>query len=130
MTVGFVGGGGYDRGRGGGGGYDRGGRGGYSSGGGGGGGGFSGDSEMTTQQDTIFIQGLPTDIDERSLASFFGQIGIIKVRLLSPLLKYSPYICILPITGYTLSGVSMKASNVIQHGILSEFLERPKDRPT
>lgn len=83
MTVGFVGGGGYDRGRGGGGGYDRGGRGGYSSGGGGGGGGFSGDSEMTTQQDTIFIQGLPTDIDERSLASFFGQIGIIKVRLLA-----------------------------------------------
>lgn len=34
---------------------------------------------MTTQQDTIFIQGLPDNIDERSLSTFFGQIGIIKV---------------------------------------------------
>ena len=35
---------------------------------------------MTTQQDTIFVQGLPTEIDERSLEQFFGQIGVIKVN--------------------------------------------------
>lgn len=38
---------------------------------------------MTTQTDTIFIQGLPTDINEPMLAQFFGQIGLIKVRCLS-----------------------------------------------
>ena len=86
----FSGGGGYDRGSGGG--YDRGSGGGYRGGGGGGGGGYersSGgntggsygtDCDMTTQQDTIFVQGLPTEIDERSLEQFFGQIGVIKVN--------------------------------------------------
>lgn len=75
----FLGGGGYDRGgRGGGGG---GGYGGSSRGGESGGGTYGTDCDMTTQQDTIFVQGLPTEIDERSLATFFGQIGIIKVWL-------------------------------------------------
>ena len=35
---------------------------------------------MTTLHDTIFIQGLPTNINDEALAQFFGQIGIIKVR--------------------------------------------------
>ena len=43
---------------------------------------------MTIQQDTIFVQGLPTDIDEVSLSQYFGQIGIIKVRVVLPFPVY------------------------------------------
>ena len=34
---------------------------------------------MQTQPDTIFIQGLQTDITEERLAARFGSIGVIKV---------------------------------------------------
>ncbi len=35
---------------------------------------------METQEDTIFIQNLPKDVTESSLAEHFGGIGVIKVR--------------------------------------------------
>lgn len=34
---------------------------------------------METQDDTIYVSGLPDDVTEEAIAEFFGQIGIIKV---------------------------------------------------
>lgn len=42
-----------------------------------GGGGDSGD--MVTQDDTIFIAGMNTDISEEDIVEHFGSIGLIKV---------------------------------------------------
>ena len=45
-------------------------------------GGFgSGSGDMQSQPDTIFVQGLPTEVGEREIAAHFGAIGVIKVRL-------------------------------------------------
>ena len=37
------------------------------------------------QTDTIFVSGLPDDVDENELARFFGSIGIIKVSIIMTL---------------------------------------------
>jgi RNA recognition motif-containing protein len=34
---------------------------------------------MEVQEDTIYVSGLPDDVDEAAIAEYFGQIGIIKV---------------------------------------------------
>ena len=34
---------------------------------------------MMIQTDTIFVSGLPVDVEPPKIAEFFGQIGIIKV---------------------------------------------------
>ena len=34
---------------------------------------------MELQQDTVFVTGLPEDVNEDSLAGHFGSIGVIKV---------------------------------------------------
>lgn len=47
--------------------------------GGSGGGGGGGDSDMITQEDTIFVAGMDTQVDEDAIAAYFGAIGIIKV---------------------------------------------------
>ena len=36
------------------------------------------------QTDTIFVSGLPDDVEEMELSRFFGSIGIIKVRRRKP----------------------------------------------
>lgn len=40
-----------------------------------------GDFTMETQEDTVFIQNLPKDVSEATLAEHFGGIGVIKVRV-------------------------------------------------
>jgi len=48
---------------------------------GGGGGGFGGNDQLHVQEDTIFISGMDTGINEQEIAQHFGSIGIIKVIL-------------------------------------------------
>ena len=43
------------------------------------GGGDRGEYTMETQEDTVFIQNLPKDVTEQTLAEHFGGIGVIKV---------------------------------------------------
>lgn len=41
--------------------------------------GSNSDVQMEQQQDTIFVQGLPDDVNEDAIAQHFGSIGVIKV---------------------------------------------------
>ena len=62
----------------GGGGFGGGSRGGYGSRDGGSSGGYGGGGDKVVSDNQIYVTGLPTNLTEEDIASFFGSIGVIK----------------------------------------------------
>ena len=56
------------------------------------GGGGSSDLQMQEMPDTIFVQGLGEDITDSALATYFGSIGVIKVKFSDRMLV--KYLCV------------------------------------
>ena len=60
------------------GGFGGGSRGGYGSRDGGSSGGYGGGGDKVVSDNQIYVTGLPTNLTEEDIASFFGSIGVIK----------------------------------------------------